>query len=93
MSRVYNEMSKLYYINQWFKNQTISNKYIGQKHYRLFFEFKDYISNLDDIFEKYDAFLNKQYDILSYMKNKYCLCHISENYDELLDIIQNIKPE
>ena len=62
MSRVYNQTSKLYYINQWYKNQTISNKYIGQNHYRRFFEFKDYISNLDDIFENYDVILNKKYD-------------------------------
>ena len=93
MSRTYNEMTKLYYIYLLYKNQTFSNKYIGQNHYRRFFEFTDDIPDLDDIFEKYDAFLNKQYDTLSYMKNKYCLYHISENYDELLDIIQNIKPE
>ena len=27
------------------------------------------------------------------MKFQYCLLHRSENYDEIIDIIQNIKPE
>ena len=93
MSRAYSEMSKLYYIYQLYKNQTISSKYIGQNHYRRFFEFTDDIPDLDDIFKNYDVILNKQYEAKSDMKNQYCLCHICENYDELLDIIKSIKPE
>jgi len=93
MKRGYGEMSKLYYIYQLYKNGTFSSKYIGLNHYRRFFNFTDNIPDLDKIFENYDVILNEPFIMKKGMKNQFCHEHICKNFDELLDIIKDIKPD
>ena len=37
----FSEMSKIYYIYQLYKNETLNSKYVGVNHYRRYFIFKD----------------------------------------------------
>ena len=93
MSKAYGEMSKLYYIYQLYKNETISSKYIGLNHYRRYFIFGDNIPYLEDIFENYNVILNKQAKLKQQMRRHYCINHICKNFDEILNIIKEIKPD
>ena len=93
LSRAYSEMAKIYYIYQLYKNGTINSKYIGFNHYRRYFSFKDNIPNIEDIFYNYEVILNKPMILLKGMKNNYCRNHICKKYDEILDIIKDIRPE
>jgi len=92
-SRAYGELSKLYYIFKIYKNETISSKYIGLNHYRRYFNFKDNIPHLDYIFRKYDVILNDEYDFNKGIREQYCENHICKNFDELIQIIKDIKPD
>ena len=92
-SRAYCELSKLYYIFKIYKNETISSKYIGLNHYRRYFNFKDNIPHLDYIFRKYDVILNDEYDFNKGIREQYCENHICKNFDELIQIIKDIKPD
>lgn len=93
LSRAYGEMSKLYFIYQLYQNGTISSKYIGLNHYRRYFKFADRIPNLDNIFEKYDVILNKPLELPNTIREHYCQSHICKNFDEILEIIKDIKPK
>ena len=86
-------MFKLYYIYQLYKNETISSKYIGQNHYRRYFNFTDNIPDLDKIFENYDVILNEELQLFQGVRKFYCDFHICKNFDELIEIIKDIKPE
>ena len=93
MSRAYSEMSKLYYIYELYKNGTYSSRYVGLNHYRRYFKFTDIIPNLKDIFKNYDVILNKAYIIKGNMKEQFCKLHDCKKYDEIIDIIKDIRPE
>ena len=93
LNRAYSEMSQLYYIYQLYKSGEMDSKYIGLNHYRRYFEFKDNIPNLDEIFKNYDVILNTPYIFKQGMKKQFCDCHFCKNYDEIIDIIKDIKPE
>jgi len=93
MSRAYGEMSKLYYIYQLYKNETISSKYIGLNHYRRNFVFKDNIPYIEYIFKKHDVILTKQMNLHTSIRKQFCLNHICRHYDEMINIIKEIKPE
>ena len=93
MKTAYSEMSKLYYIYQLYKKGIISSKYVGINHYRRYFAFTDNIPNPDEIFKKYDAIIGYPYIKKNGMKFQYCLRHRCENYDEIIDVIKDIKPE
>ena len=93
MKRAYGEMSKLYYIYQLYKTGQMSSKYIGLNHYRRYFKFRDNIPDIDDIFKNYDVILNRASVFKIGMRNQFCKCHICKNYDEIIDIIKDIKPE
>jgi WNK lysine deficient protein kinase len=58
--RGYCEGSKIYYIWKNYKEKKISSKYVGFCHYNRVFDFKNNIPNLDKIFSKYDAIINKR---------------------------------
>ena len=93
MSRAYGEMSKLYFIYQLYKNETIFSRYIGLNHYRRFFNFGDNIPNIDNIFKKYDVILDKQINLKKdNIMTQYCKNHICKIFVEILDIIKSIKP-
>ena len=93
MRRAYGEMSKLYFIYQLYKKGILSSKYIGLNHYRRFFYFGDNIPYLEGIFEKYDVVLSKEKRLKKNIMNHYCESHICKNYIEVLDIINENKPE
>ena len=93
MSRAYGEMSKIYYIYQLYKQGNISSKYIGTNHYRRYFNFTDNIPDLDEIFKNFDVILNNPAFIPQGIRGAFCKSHICEIYDEMLDIIKEIKPE
>jgi len=93
MSKSYAEMSKLFYIYQLYKNGTISSKYIGLNHYRRYFIFGDNIPKLENIFKNYDIILNKPIKMEKNVKNHYCLYHFCKHFDEILNIIKEIKPD
>ena len=91
--RAYGEMSKLYYIYQLYKNGTLSSKYIGLNHYKRYFNFTDYIPNLEYIFDNYEIILNNPHKKRRGMRRHFCRYHICKAYDQILDIIKDIKPE
>lgn len=93
MRRAYGEMSKLYYIYQLYKNGTNSSKYIGLNHYRRYFNFTDIIPNLNDIFNNYDAILGRPYIFQRGIKLQFCDSHDCKKYDEMVNIIKDIKPQ
>ncbi len=89
----YGEMAKIYYIYLLYQNETLSSKYIGFCHYRRYFSFGDNIPDLDYIFSNYDAILLKKINIHVTVRENYCQFHICSNYDQLLEIINETKPE
>lgn len=91
--RAYCEMSKIYYIYQLYKTGKISSKYIGFNHYRRYFNFTDNIPNIDDIFKEYEIILNGAGYLPEGIRQQYCNYHICEKYDEILNIIKDIKPD
>ena len=91
--RAYSEMSKLYFIYELYKNATISSKYIGLNHYRRYFDFCNNIPNLDNIFENHDVILSRKIKMNLNTRDHYCKNHIFQNFDEIIDIIKEIKPE
>ena len=93
LSRAYSEMSKLYYIYELYKTGTYSSKYVGLNHYRRYFNFTDIIPNLDDIFKYYDVILNSPIIVKGSMKEQFCKFHNCQKYDEILEVIKDIKPE
>ena len=93
MSRAYGEMSKLYYIYDLYKNGNISSKYIGMNNYRRYFDFTDDIPNIEDIFDNYDIILNSPSKLQENIKTQFCESHICDNYNEILEIIKDIKPD
>ena len=93
LKRGYGEMSKLYYIYELYKKGIIKSKYIGLNHYRRYFNFTDDIPNLDDIFNHYDAILYTPITSIYGMKKQYCHCVICNHYDEIINIIKDIKKD
>ena len=93
LKRAYSEMSQLYYIYTLYKQGKITSDYIGLNHYRRYFNFTDNIPDLDEIFKNYDAILNIPYLMRNGMRNQYCLYHKCKNYDQVIEIIKDIKPE
>ena len=93
LRKAYGEMSKLYFIYQLYKNETISSEYIGLNHYRRYFIFGDNIPYLEDIFKKYDVILNRQIIMNIQTRKQYCMAHNCNDFDDILNIIKDIKPE
>ena len=93
LKRAYSEMSKLYYIYQLYKNGTMSSKYIGLNHYRRYFNFTDNIPDVDDILKNNDVILNDPFTDNRGMKSQYCRYHFCINYNEIINIIKDIKPD
>ena len=89
----YAEMSKLYYINELYRNGTLSSKYIGLNHYRRYFSFLDKIPDLDKIFENYDVILNNKFHFNKNLKQQYCSCTFCKPLEEVIKIIKEKKPE
>ena len=72
----------------------MSSKYIGLNHYRRYFPFLDNIPDLDEIFKNYDLMVGCLVKIPGdSLRNGYCKGHICKNFDEILDIIKDIRPE
>ena len=84
---------KLYFIYELYKNATISSKYIGLNHYRRYFDFCNNIPNLDNIFENHDVILSRKIKTSLNNRDHYCKNHICQDFDEIIDIIKEIKPE
>ena len=91
--RAYGEMSKYYHIYNLYKTGKISSKYVGFSHYRRYFPFLDNIPDLDEIFKKYGVMVCQLDKPPNSMRYYYCRAHICKNFDEVLDIIKDIKPE
>ena len=92
MNRAYGEMSQLYYIYELYKKGTLSSKYVGLNHYNKYFSFYDKIPNLDKIFKNYDVILLYPFHTIS-MKYQFCRAHPCSTYNQVMKIIQQIKPE
>jgi hypothetical protein len=84
----YSEGSKIYYIWKKYKAKEISTKYIGFVHYRRVFSFKNKIPNLDKIFNKYGAIINKPFSFKKSVKTQFCEYHICQYLDEIEEIIK-----
>ena len=93
LKRAYSEISQLYYIYSLYKHGTITSDYIGLNHYRRYFKFKDSIPDIDEIFKNYDVILDSPYFMKNGMRSQFCECHICQNYDQVLEIIKDIRPE
>ena len=93
LKKAYCEMGKLYYIYQLYLNRTFSTKYIGFNHYRRYFDFGDNIPDLDYIFNNYDIILINKYKIKETVRAQFCHFHICSKFDQILDIIKEIKPD
>ena len=91
--KAYSEISKLYFIYQLYKKGKMTSKYIGLNHYRRYFIFGDNVPYLENLFKNYDVILNKQYHLKKSIRKQYCKIHICKNYDEILNIIKETKPE
>ena len=92
LKRGYSEMSRLYYIYQLYKNGNLSSKYVGLNHYRRYFNFTDNIPDLDEIFKNYDVILGDSDFQEKGMKGHYCRQHFCKDYEEIIDIIKQMKP-
>ena len=92
LKRAYGEMSRLYYIYQLYKNGNLSSKYVGLNHYRRYFNFTDNIPDLDEIFKNYDVILGDTDFQKRGMRGHYCTYHICKDYEEIIDIIKQMKP-
>ena len=94
IERGYAEMYKIYHVYNLYKKGKMSSKYIGLNHYRRYFPFLDNIPNLDEIFKNYDIIVGCLAKIPGdTLRNYYCKNHICKNFDEILEIIKEIKPE
>ena len=91
--RSYSEISQLYYIYTLYKKGIITSDYIGLNHYRRYFNFTDNIPDIDEIFRNHDVILNQPRHFINGMKDQYCYWHICQNYDELINIIKDIRPD
>ena len=91
--RAYGEMAKVYYIYELYKKGKISSKYIGINHYRRYFNFRDNIPDMDAIFQDHDVILNNFIKNNLGIRAQFCKSHICETYDEIINIIKEIKPE
>ena len=91
--RSYSEISQLYYIYTLYKKGIITSDYIGLNHYRRYFNFTDNIPDIDEIFRNHDVILNRPRHFIKGMKDQYCYWHICQNYDELINIIKDIRPD
>ena len=76
-----------------YKNGNISSKFIGINHYRRYFNFTDKIPNIEELFDNYDIILSEPVNLNLTMIQQYCQNHICEAYNEILNIIKEIKPE
>ena len=93
LKKAYGEMGKLYYIYQLYLNRTFSTKYIGFNHYRRYFDFGDNIPDLDYIFNNYDIILINKWKINETVRAQFCHFHICSKFDQILDIIKEIKTD
>jgi len=94
MDGAYGEMSKFYHVYNLYKNGKMSSKYVGFNLYRRYFSFLDDIPDLDEIFKEYDVILGDIYLMTRRtLRENYCKYHLCENYDEMIEIIKDIKPE
>ena len=71
----------------------MSSKYVGFNHYRRYFPFLDDIPDLDEIFKNYDVIVGNLVENSDTLRNCYCLGHLCKNFDEMLDIVKELKPE
>ena len=72
----------------------MSSKYVGFNHYRRYFSFLDNISEIDNIFKYYDLIVGEKSRLgRKNVRQNYCYFHICKNYDEMIEIIKDIKPE
>ena len=86
--RGYSEGSKIYYIWKNYKQKKITSKYVGFVHYRRYFTFRNKIPNLDKIFNKYDAIINKKKIFRPSVKAQYAKIHFKKFLDEIEEIIK-----
>ena len=93
MKKAYGEMSKLYYIYQLYTEGKITSKFIGLNDYKSYFNFTDNIPDLESIFKNYDIILNPPHIKRRGMRSQFCRYHICQTYDEILNIIKDIKPD
>ena len=90
----YGEMSKFYQVYNLYKSGKMSSKYVGFNHYRRYFSFLDNIPDLDEIFKENDVILGDIYLMTRRtLRENYCKYHLCQNYDEMIEIIKDIKPE
>ena len=97
MDVAYGEISKFYHVYNLYKSGKMSSQYVGFNHYRRYFSFLDDIPDLDKIFKKYDVILTNQLFISkrnhSNLRSNYCKYHLCRNYDEMIEIIKDKRPE
>ena len=77
------------------KNGQMSSRYVGINHYRRYFVFLDNIPDMDILFKNYDLVLKDKY-VFYYgktLKENYCITHICKNFELMIDIIKELRPE
>ena len=85
----YSELSMTYWL--W-KNHKLKD-YVGICQYRRYFEFKDDIPNMDEVFKKYDAILPTPYTFYNNVKSHYFTYHNVEDIDIMMDVIEEMYPQ
>ena len=97
MDAAYGEMSKFYHVYNLYKKGKISSKYVGFNHYRRYFSFLDEIPDLEQIFNEYDVILIKTFHLHgkneATLRQNYCKYHLCKNFDEMIEIIKDKRPE
>ena len=97
MDRAYGEISKFYHVYNLYKNRKMFSKYIGFNHYRRYFSFLDEIPDLEQIFNEYDVILIKTFHLHgkneATLRQNYCKYHLCKNFDEMIEIIKDKRPE
>ena len=93
LKRAYSEMSQLYYIYTLYKNGNMTSDFIGLNHYRRYFNFTDNIPDIDKIFKNHDVILGAPFFMRHGMRSHFCSRHICQNYNQIIDIIKDIKPD
>ena len=71
----------------------MTSDYIGLNHYRRYFNFTDNIPDIDKIFKNHDVILGAPVFMRHGMRSQYCSRHICQNYNQIIDIIKDIKPD
>ena len=82
------ELSEWYHM-YWLVDNVQLKDYVGICHYRRYFDFKDDIPNIDEIFKEYDVITRTPIDIKTTIANQYAYCHNIEDLIVMGNVIKD----